>query len=167
VRAAVTAEVDGLSIAVTGGSDGKLRLWNLAEYVQIGEPLTGHANDVWAVATARLDGRPIVVSGGGDREIRIWDLARRVQIGQPLTGQSDAIWGIGVAELDGRLVILSGGDLDGSVHLCDLSGKGNNVSLVGHAGPVWSVATTKVGSEPTAVTGGADGIVRIWNLTTL
>lgn len=39
--------------------------------------LTGHTDDVDAVAVGAIDGRPVIVSGSGDGTIHTWDLAAR------------------------------------------------------------------------------------------
>ncbi|MGW1102430.1 WD40 repeat domain-containing protein, partial [Streptomyces sp. NPDC002540] len=62
-------------VAVTGSSDGKVRVWDLPTGQQIGEPLTGHAGGVRAVATTVVDGRPVAVTGSDDNTARVWDLA--------------------------------------------------------------------------------------------
>ncbi|MYS24661.1 hypothetical protein GA0115240_16701, partial [Streptomyces sp. DvalAA-14] len=56
--------LDGRPVAVTGGSDGTVRMWALASGQPVGDPLTGHTRAVWAVAAVVLDGRPVAVTGG-------------------------------------------------------------------------------------------------------
>ncbi|MFI9036020.1 WD40 repeat domain-containing protein [Streptomyces sp. NPDC053726] len=70
-----TATVGNRSLAVTGGADATVRMWDLAEGVGIGAPLTGHRDGVAAVRTTVLRGREVALSAGGDGVIRIWDLA--------------------------------------------------------------------------------------------
>ena len=67
---AVTALVlpDGRPVAVTGGGDGTVRVWDLATGAPIGDPLTGHTGPVDAVAVPVLpDGRPSLVTGSRRR----------------------------------------------------------------------------------------------------
>jgi len=40
----------------------------------MGQPVTGHTDDVRAVAIAALDGRPVAGTGSADGTIRTWDL---------------------------------------------------------------------------------------------
>ncbi|SCE49771.1 WD domain-containing protein, G-beta repeat-containing protein, partial [Streptomyces sp. DvalAA-14] len=77
VRAVTTAVLDGRPVAVTGGGDGTVRIWDLASGQPVGEPLTGHNGSARAVATVVLNGRMVVVTGGGvvDGTVRVWDLA--------------------------------------------------------------------------------------------
>jgi WD40 repeat protein len=53
-------ELDGRPVAVSGGGDSTVRVWDLATGDSVGDPFTGH---------------PIVVSGGGDSTVRVWDPA--------------------------------------------------------------------------------------------
>ena len=58
---------DGTPVIVSGGGDGTVRVWRLADGAPVGEPLRGHDGRVDAVAAGALpDGTPVIVSGGGD-----------------------------------------------------------------------------------------------------
>ena len=62
---AVGALPDGTPVIVSGGTDGTVRVWRLADGAPVGEPLTGHDGGVHAVAVGALpDGTPVIVSGG-------------------------------------------------------------------------------------------------------
>ena len=63
---AVGALPDGTPVIVSGGGDGTVRVWRLADGTPVGEPLRGHADWVTAVAVGALpDGTPVIVSGSG------------------------------------------------------------------------------------------------------
>ena len=65
---AVGALPDGTPVIVSGGDDGTVRVWRLADGTPVGEPLTGHSGAVRAVAVGALpDGTPVIVSGGERR----------------------------------------------------------------------------------------------------
>ena len=68
-------ELDGRPVAVSGGSDKLVRVWDLQTGVLVEEPLRGHAAAVRALALGEFDGRPIVISGGAD-QVCVWDQAR-------------------------------------------------------------------------------------------
>jgi hypothetical protein len=70
----------GRPIAVSGGCDQLVRVWDLDTREPLGEPLAGHQGWVLAVAVGELGGQPIAVSGGLDDTVRVWDLAA----GRPL-----------------------------------------------------------------------------------
>ncbi|MFF2445437.1 WD40 repeat domain-containing protein, partial [Priestia megaterium] len=76
VRTLATAVVGGRPIAVTGGWDMTVRLWDLTRGEQIDGPLEGHDDQVWTTAATLVDGRPVVITGGGDGIplVRMWDL---------------------------------------------------------------------------------------------
>jgi hypothetical protein len=61
---AVGSLPDGIPVIVSGGADGTVRVWRLADGSPVEEPLTGHGGWVNAVAVGSLpDGTPIIVSG--------------------------------------------------------------------------------------------------------
>ena len=73
---AVGALPDGTPVIVSGGGDGTVRVWRLADGTPVGEPLTGHDGAVKAVAVGALpDGTPVIVSGGQDGTVRVWRTA--------------------------------------------------------------------------------------------
>ena len=84
---AVGALPDGTPVIVSGGGDGTVRVWRLADGAPVGEPLRGHDGAVDAVAVGALpDGTPVIVSGGGDGTVRVWRLADGTPVGEPLRG---------------------------------------------------------------------------------
>ena len=166
VNAVAVGELDGSPIAVSGGDDGTVRIWDLATGAQRGEPLTGHDDAVYAVAFGELDGSPIAVSGGDDGTVRIWDLATGAQRGEPLTGHDSAVYAVAFGELDGSPIAITGG-CDGTVRIWDLAiGAKRGEPPTGHSGPVRAVAFGELDGSRIAVSGGDDGTVRIWDLAT-
>ena len=61
------------TILAAGGSDGTVRLWDVATRRQIGAPLNGHGGEVYSVAFSP-DGT-ILASGSADGTVRLWDVA--------------------------------------------------------------------------------------------
>ena len=87
VAVAVGALPDGTPVIVSGGEDGTVRVWRLADGTPVGEPLRGHDGGVRAVAAGALpDGTPVIVSGGADGTVRVWRLADGTPVGEPLRG---------------------------------------------------------------------------------
>ena len=109
VSAVATSVVDGRPVAVSGGHDGTVRMWDLRDLVQLGEPLDGHRGEVWTVAAGTVDGRPVAVSGGWDATIRVWDLTTRAPLGEPLLGHDDYVRSVALGEVDERPLVVSAG----------------------------------------------------------
>ena len=78
--------MDGTPVAVTGGLDGTVRVWDLRTGAARGRPLRGHTGWVNAVAIGEVDGTPVAVTGGADGTVRVWDLRAGVARGEPLRG---------------------------------------------------------------------------------
>jgi WD40 repeat protein len=166
VYGVAVGEVDGTPVAVTGGGDGTVRVWDLRTGTARGEPLRGHTGAVSAVAVAEVDGTPVAVTGGGDGTVRVWDLPTGEARGEPLPGDTGAVSAVAVAEVDGTPVAVTGGG-DGTVRVWDLrTGTARGEPLRGHTYMVSRVAVAEVDGTPVAVTGGLDGTVRVWDLPT-
>ena len=98
-------------MAVSGGDDGTIRVWDLERGVALGGPVTIHHNiRARAVATATLaDGRRVAISGCLDGIIRVWDLERGNALGGPLVGHRGGVNALATAMLaDNRRVAVSG-----------------------------------------------------------
>ncbi|WP_326808366.1 WD40 repeat domain-containing protein [Streptomyces sp. NBC_01775] len=67
--------VDGRPVAVTGGDDGTVCVWDLENRHLLSEPFTDHLEEVSAVRLARLEGRPVAVSASADATVRVRELA--------------------------------------------------------------------------------------------
>ncbi|WP_329235513.1 hypothetical protein OG417_29840 [Actinoallomurus sp. NBC_01490] len=73
--------VGGRVVAATGGEDGTLCLWDLADRRLLAEPNTAHVrgkrdapSEVFAVRFAELNDRPAAITAGRDGTVRVWDL---------------------------------------------------------------------------------------------
>ncbi|RKT83552.1 WD domain-containing protein, G-beta repeat-containing protein [Saccharopolyspora antimicrobica] len=75
INALDVAEVGDRAVAVTGGEDGTVRIWDLGSGRQIGPPLIGDSSSVEAVAVTRMQDRAVAVTAGRDGVVRIWDLS--------------------------------------------------------------------------------------------
>jgi hypothetical protein len=123
VRTVAVGKLDGRSVIVSGGSEGTVRVWDLARGTPLYEPLTGNDHGVSAVAVCELKARPLILSGGGpthDGTVRVWDLERATPLYEPLTGHDNWVVAVAVGELKGRPLIVSGGE-DQTVRVWDLA----------------------------------------------
>jgi WD40 repeat protein len=66
--------------------EGEIRLWNVSTRQMIGQPLSGHKDEITSVAFSP-DGKTLVsASGQADGTIKLWDLATRQPLGGAFTG---------------------------------------------------------------------------------
>jgi WD40 repeat protein len=181
---AVGALPDGTPVIVSGGFDGTVRVWRLADGTPAGNPITGHTSKVEAVAVGALPDRtPVIVSGGHGRGAGV-AAGRRHPGREPdhrLHQQGGSGGGGGAA--GPHPVIVSGGDdrtarvrrlTDGTVRVRRLARRPLSMGFrvagrpppIGRNSPVLAVAAGALpDGTPVIVSGGFDGTVRVWRLT--
>jgi WD40 repeat protein len=152
---AVAAYPDG-NHAVTAGTDGSLRIWNLSNG-SLERILTGHRGIVYTVAVSS-DGASIV-SGGQDSTIRIWQsldgaLIRAIPAGSVVRS---------VAISPNGQTIVSGG-FDYAVKVWQASTGSLLRTLTDHTKVVYSIAISSDGT--TIVSGSDDRTAKVWDLAT-
>lgn len=167
VTAIAATPVDGVATALTGGRDGQIRLWDLAQSQEIGA--LRHAEGdvvVTALATAELNsGEAIAVSGASDGTVRAWNLARRTPLSVSLADAENAGEALAVADGgDGPIGIYRTGE---HLRAWDLHAHrpiGPQIQVVG-ADPV---AVTVHDGQVLIACGQQDltGIVRVWDAVT-
>lgn len=145
-------------IAVSGGRDGTLRVWDL-ETGECRRALTGHTAAVLSVAIAG-DGRT-VLSAGRDKTVRVWDLESGRWV-RTLTGHGSAVYAVALAA-DGRRAVSGSRDGD-RLLLWDVDSGERVRRLDGHTGGVPTVAISADGRL--ALSGSHDGTARVWDLDT-
>lgn len=106
VRGAATAVVQGRHLAVTGGDDRSVRIWDLGQEESDSRP-AGAAGPVQRVTTGVVDGRSVIITGGSDTEVRILDIHDGGQLGEPLTGHTAAVSMLTVGTVEGRPALLT------------------------------------------------------------
>jgi WD40 repeat protein/V8-like Glu-specific endopeptidase len=158
---------DGTPVIISGGYDGAVRVWRLADGTPVGEPLRGHDGAVAAVAAGAMpDGTPVIISGGYDDTARVWRLADGTPVGEPLRGHTGPVFAVAAGEMpDGTPVIISGG-FDGTLRVWRLAdGTPVGEPLRGHDDVVKAVAAGALpDGTPVVVSGGFDGMVRVWRM---
>ena len=103
---------DGTPVIISGGGDGTVRVWRLADGTPVGEPLTGHDGGVNAVAAGALpDGTPVIISGGDDGTVRVW----RTADGTPVVPPLDLPESVRAVAVHGNVIITAAG-ADIAVH---------------------------------------------------
>ncbi|MFD0478869.1 hypothetical protein ACFQ0B_69825 [Nonomuraea thailandensis] len=111
---------------------------------QAGRPLTGHTNDIRAVALGTLGGVPVALTGSDDETARLWDLRTSRQSGATLTGHTEWVRSVALDQLDSTAIAITAGD-DDTARVRNLR-TGESRVLSGHTGDVKGVATVRVGT---------------------
>ncbi|GHE07571.1 TIR domain-containing protein [Streptomyces alanosinicus] len=152
-------------------SNGTVRIWDVATRT-LRHEFTGHSGRVYT-----LDFHPagaLLVSGDTQGEVRLWDLAAGRSAGL-LGGCRGAVYQV-LFDLDGTL--LAAGDSAGVVRLWRIDPAADPVAAplnrqpAEHRGSVWVCKFRPHGDAPATgpgallVTGGNDGVVRLWDPAT-
>ncbi len=145
-------------LALSGLSDGRLRLWELKTRQLSGE-VEAHRGDVRALLVSP-SGR-YAASGGEDGKIKVWDL------GAPFEhtvdhGHRDWVNGL-IWTPDGSRII-SGSD-DGTIRLWDAETGKELAKIAAHEGWVLDFAFSQDGQ--TLYSAGGDGKIKAWEASTL
>ncbi|MEV6907071.1 AAA family ATPase [Amycolatopsis sp. NPDC051071] len=161
VRAVACTTVGGKPVAVTGGDEESVRVWDLTDGALL-TTFSDRRNWVREVACATIDGEPVAVTAGEGGWLIVWDLvtgAERTTIG------TDPQTSVVCTTIDGRPVSISAGE-SGFVEVSDLITGTGWATDFNHHGFACAVACTTVDSRPMAVIGDFDGLVRMYDLTT-
>ncbi|MCP2336434.1 WD40 repeat domain-containing protein [Actinomadura rupiterrae] len=187
-----TTELDGRSVALIGSWEAGLQLRDLATSDPLGPSFAAEELlTIRDVAATVLDGRPILlVAGESDAAVRRWDvltgeplapLKAGADASKPWPHDSETMLAVACTEMDGRPVALAGGE-HAELWMWDLASGEPLGTMHGHL--KWSeeaqgrpglgtklyitaLTCTHLDGRPIAVTGGEDGTVRRWDLTTL
>jgi len=158
-----TVERDGRDLIVTGGLDGTVRTWDLADADLLADRGDAHEGEVTTVSLLAVSAeRTVAVSGSTDGTIRQWRLADGGLLADPIPAHDRGVRVVATAELGGRVVIASGGN-DGSVRVWDAdTGRPLGDPVAAHTRTVRALALLALGNQPMLITGG-DGGVRRWD----
>jgi len=141
---------------VSGSDDSTVRVWN-AETGIATTIISGCTSAAWSV-TWSADGQTLT-SGTGDHTVRVWsrDTGRNIAT---LDGHTSSVRAVAWSPVKGSPLLASTGDE--TICLWDFSTKQPTVdALIGHKGPVWSLAWNPDGK--CLASGGDDGQILVWD----
>jgi WD40 repeat protein len=171
-----TAEVSALllmdtphgPVVLSGDGEGMLNRWNPLTRQQIGEPAFVHPHVMPARAGVRsidagvFGGRGVVLTSGWE-DARVWDLETMRQQGHPLRGHTQELnWAVLASQSDGAFAVTVSEDR--TARVWDLAA---DQPEIGHVETIDAVAAGTHEGRPYAVTGGADGMLCVWDLSEL
>ena len=158
-------------IVATGGWDGTIRSWRWNPNVGLsgGHCLSGHTDRVeflsiadYSNAGAGVIQKPFLcVSGGRDNTIRVWDLERSRE-----TRKMYVFDAVTSGAVDWQSATIAVGSRSGALALWDLNTGQKRASIRGHQNDVTCVISYNEPSLDGAglfVSGGADGVVKVWD----
>jgi WD40 repeat protein len=165
-------DIDGRPVAVSAAGDGAVRVWNLDMVIAGGSAARpGHTVPINAAACAVVDGRIVVVAGGGADDSRqdgvgVWDLADGTPVGGRFCHESGWLSAVATVVVGDTAVAVLATGWTNSLSLWDIAtGTPFGSPLEGHEDFVHDVATATVGGRPLVISGGTEGVPRVWDLT--
>ncbi|KAJ5718989.1 hypothetical protein N7493_007444 [Penicillium malachiteum] len=142
---------------VSGGCDRAARLW-VTDHIRQRRMFVGHEQDVDCVCFH--PNSAYVFTASSDKSVRMWAITTGNAV-RMFTGHTGPITAL---ECSPNGKILASADTQGSIFLWDLAPGRLLKQMRGHGkGGIWSLSFS---AESTAlVSGGADGTVRVWDVT--
>jgi WD40 repeat protein len=157
---------DGHLMLASASRDGTIRRWNATTGAQVGEPMTGHTEQVVALTTWTGPDGPMLASAGIDGTIRRWNATTGAQVGEPMTGHGNWVdvlttW----TGLDGPMLASAG--IDGTIRRWDATtGAQVGEPMTGHTNWIEALTTWTGPNGPMLASAGRDRTIRRWNATT-
>ena len=158
------------ALLASGGTDGTVRVWDLATGLPVGQPMIGHTGMARALTPVLMpDGRYLLASAGHDATIRLWDPLTGYPVGSPLTGHTGPVSAITAVTMPDGGTLLATGSIDATVRLWDpATGSPVGGPMTGHTGRIRTVTVIPLPSgQPVLASAGTDCTVRLWDPGTM
>jgi RNA polymerase sigma factor (sigma-70 family) len=146
--------------ALSAGSDGTVRLWDVATGKEL-RRLLGHTGGARSVAFSPDGKRALSTGDNADRTVRLWDLDTGIEQ-QCFEGNEAPVHGV-VFTPDGKRALF-GCSADRRLRLLDLATGAELQRFEGHTDNVHGVAISRDGKR--CVSCALDGTVRLWEVET-
>jgi len=158
--------------AISGSTDGNLRLWNLEHGAAMRNPQANHMVEGFVnLATASLDLSPdgrYGATGHWDGKISLWDY----ETGEPIrtiSGHDEMLFAGTLFTPDGTKIVSGSGDIfgkasDNTVRVWDVETGEELQRFEGHGDKLWDIDVSSNGRY--VVSGSHDGTLRRWDLET-
>jgi len=157
------ADVEGRRVAVSGGLDGRVRLWDPATGKQVGALSFGAA--VQALAVTDLEGRPHVVVGTGRGRVEVLDVESGRQVAM-FEGERSGVDAVAVGRIGDQVRLVEGGN-SGRLRVWDPVTGERVGDLAGHRHAIWALAFSDTSWErPHLASSAQNGTVYLWDLVT-
>jgi WD40 repeat protein/serine/threonine protein kinase len=161
VQTIAAMPMGGTTWLVSGGQDGRVRVWDLATHKSLAT-MKGHREDVYAVGAMMVGKTPMAVSGGYDGSVRLWNL--KTHKGRVLGRHGDAVYAVALVKVGGKYVAVTG-DADGWLRFWDLKKrKATGERIRAHHKAVNWLNATRVGDRPIVVSASEDATLRMWDV---
>ncbi|SNY88898.1 WD40 repeat [Nocardia amikacinitolerans] len=150
---------------VSGGYDGVVNIWPVAELLSAATAEAPDLTTVYGVITGEVAGRAVVVSGGSDSNLRQWDVDSGEPIGAAIsTGQGGIRCLASIAS--GANLLVAAGGFDNTIVLASFTPTGGAVvgTLTGHGRYIAALAFGWVGKRLMLASGSGDHTIRLWDV---
>ena len=155
---AVAFSPDG-KLAVTGGTDGNVRVWNTATGQELGTPMSSDDKPVASVAFSPSGA--LIAAASTDGNVQLWNAASQQVAGSALVPAGPQVQAL-VFSPDGRF--LATGAQDGTVRLWDTTTGEQAGAAMATGGAVGELAFGNGGA--TLATSQSDGATELWQVST-
>lgn len=136
--------------AVSGGSDGKVRVWNTVDGTKVSS-INAHQSDVLALDTHSIGSNFLIITGGSDALIKVWDMKKTKSL-KVLEGSQSAVTYVKVLVVPRKSTVYRGttgtdttGDGDGASPFDSYTNEGDKLLLISSSKSfsirVWDIYT--------------------------